>query len=331
VANQVRENGAEVSWLGTRRGIESRVVPASGIEIHWVDVEGLRGKGIASWLQAPFKLIYAIGQSIRAIRVVQPDCVLGMGGFASGPGGVAAWLMRKPLIVHEQNAVAGLTNTYLAKISSRVLSGFPNVKGLPKETTWVGNPVRSEIVKSHNDRSGSKINVLVLGGSQGARSLNLHLPKVFANQDVDFNIWHQTGRGNSTDVTAAYCSLDVEAKITEFIEEMAIAYEWADLLVCRAGAMTIAECCAAGKPAILVPFPHSAGDHQQINAEFLETVGGAIVVKNEELEQASMSNALGDLLKDKSKLAQMGDAAFTLHKANAVRNVATVCEEFLHA
>ena len=332
VANALRDKGTKVTWLGTRKGLEATIIPANNISIEWVSVEGLRGKGVVSWLTAPFKLLRAIWQSAAAIRKVKPDCVLGMGGFVSGPGGLAAYLMRKPMIVHEQNAVAGLTNKYLAKISTRVLSGFPQVIDLPATTQWVGNPVRSAIesVKKTKQEKDS-INILVIGGSQGAHSLNECLPKLFSQQDHEINVWHQSGKKRSDSVSLKYDTLDMPAKITEFIDDMAAAYEWADLLVCRAGAMTIAECCAAAKPALLIPYPFSAGDHQQKNAEVMLNVGAALIVSNEQLRMAQSLPELSELLRDKAKLQKMGEHAFSLHKPDALSNVVDVCEEYLHA
>ena len=332
VANALRNQGVKITWLGTHKGIEATVVPRNNIKMEWVSVNGLRGNGLLSWLMAPFKLLRAIWQSATAIRKVKPDCILGMGGFVSGPGGLAARLMRKPLVIHEQNAVAGLTNKYLSKIASRVLSGFPNVIDLPVSTQWIGNPVRSEILSvEKRQKTGEDINVLVIGGSQGANSLNIYLPQLFANQKVEINVWHQSGKKNAEGVISRYEKLNMQVKVTEFIDDMATAYEWADLLVCRAGAMTIAECCAAAKPALLIPYPFSAGDHQQKNAEAMHNAGGALIVSNEVLSTAESLSELTQLLSDKDKLYEMGQSAYGLTKPNALSDVIKVCEEYLHA
>jgi len=336
VATHLRDGGADVTWLGTKRGLEASVIPAHDIPIEWVSVEGLRGKSIASWLVAPFKLLRAMWQSAVAIRRVQPDCVLGMGGFVSGPGGLVARLMGRSLVVHEQNAVAGLTNKYLAKVANRVLSGFPNVEGLPAKTTWVGNPVRKVIVPTNSNNSQS-VNVLIVGGSQGANSFNHLLPDVFANlsrsetSSVEFAIWHQSGKGKSDEVTAAYQSASIDARVSEFIDDMAAAYAWADLLICRAGAMTIAECCAAAKPALLIPYPFSAGDHQEVNAQVLVTIGAGKMLLNHQIDTPEFLSTLACLLGDKSTLRAMGEKAYELHKPNALTDVASVCQEFLNA
>jgi len=331
VAKALRDAGAEITWLGTKRGLESSVIPANEIAIEWVSIEGLRGKSALSLLLAPFKLIGAMWQSAGAIRRVQPDCILGMGGFVSGPGGLVARLMGRPLIVHEQNAVAGLTNNVLAKLANRVLSGFPNVEGLPKTAKWVGNPVRETIRAEHTNTS-DKINVLIIGGSQGAHSFNVKLPAAFAELNNDsISIWHQSGSGRDSEVIDLYKIQGIDAKVSEFIDDMAVAYAWADLLICRAGAMTIAECCAAAKPALLVPYPFSAGDHQEKNALAMVNVGAGKMIANNQLDQAEFSQMLSSMLSDKMALRNMGQQAYTLHKPNALKDVAAVCQEYLNA
>ncbi len=330
VANALRDQSTEVTWLGTRRGLEASIVPANNFAIEWVSVEGLRGKGFVSWLLAPIKLIRALWQSAGAIRRTQPDCVLGMGGFVSGPGGLAARIMGKPLIVHEQNAVAGLTNRCLARIANRVLSGFPRVDGLPATSQWVGNPVRAAITPSAKSQQ-QEINILVVGGSQGARSLNLHLAEVFRQQSAPINIWHQCGRNQREAVNDTYAAAGVPVKVTEFIDDMAAAYQWADLLICRAGAMTVAECCASALPALFVPYPFSAGDHQRLNAQALVDEGAARVIANNDLDKPLMVSELADLLSDPARLQDMGKAAHRLHKPNAVRDMVVICKEYLDA
>lgn len=331
VANYLRESGVKITWLGTKKGLEATVVPANGIAIEWVAVEGLRGKSKLSLLLAPFKLVRAMWQSAMIIRKTQPDCILGMGGFVSGPGGLVARLLGKPLVVHEQNAVAGLTNKYLAKIANKVLTGFPDVKGLPSSAQWLGNPVRNSIVAVNSNQS-DKVNVLIIGGSQGAHSFNTKLPSVFSELDnSSVSIWHQSGQSRSADVKSVYSANGVPAKVSEFIDNMADAYAWADLLVCRAGAMTIAECCAAGKPALLVPYPFSAGNHQDFNAKTLVTVGAAQVFDNDQIESSDFKTALAALISDKSVLKKMGQQAFSLHKPKSIEGVAHICQEFLNA
>lgn len=331
VAKALREKNTQVTWLGTRRGLEATVVPANDIDIEWVSIEGLRGKGLLSWLLAPVKLVRAMWQSMAAIRRVQPDCILGMGGFVAGPGGLAARMLGKSLVVHEQNAVAGLTNYYLAKIASKVLTGFPNTEGLSKQAVWVGNPVREEIKPTTKRHKGKRINVLVIGGSQGAHSLNLHLAGVFAQQSRDIEIRHQAGRGRAADVRQSYQDHQLDVEVSEFIDDMASAYQWADLLICRAGAMTIAECCAAAKPALLIPYPFSAGDHQKKNAQAMVDAGAAVMIDNAHCNSAEMVSELADLLADQQRLESMGAAALSLHKPDALQNVVAACEVYLNA
>ena len=331
VANALREKNTDVTWLGTRRGLEARVVPANNIPIEWITVEGLRGKGIISWLLAPFTLLRAIWQSQSAIRKIQPDCILGMGGFVAGPGGLAARLLGKPLVIHEQNAAAGLTNKYLAKIASRVLTGFPHVEGLPAAAEWVGNPVRASIKATLKDDQSKPLNILVIGGSQGAHSFNQHLPAVFAQLSLPIKIWHQSGKHRALEVEGLYQSVAQKARVSEFIEDMAAAYDWADVLVCRAGAMTIAECCAAAKPALLIPFPFSAGDHQLKNAQAMVDAGAAIKLDNEQITGPEMIEALQSLLVDRTRLRQMGIKAQALHRPDSLLRVVAICEEYLNA
>lgn len=341
VAKSLSAKGTQITWLGTKRGLEASVIPANDIAIEWVSVEGLRGKGMFSLLLAPFKLLRAMWQSASAIHRTKPDCVLGMGGFVAGPGGLMARMMGKPLIVHEQNAVAGLTNKYLAKVATRVLTGFPKVADLPKSAVWLGNPVRAEIDQANRlDDSiekpiSSNINVLVIGGSQGAHSFNTKLPSVFsqlASSTTEFSVWHQTGKGRNQAVIDQYQKLELKnIKVTEFIDDMASAYQWADLLICRAGAMTISECCAAAKPALLIPFPFSAGNHQIINAKLMCDAGAGRMLLNEQIDSPEMLDTLQKLLSDKTQLNNMGELAYRLHKPNALADVTNVCQEYLNA
>ena len=331
VANALQQRDAHITWLGTRKGLEATVIPANNIDIEWISVEGLRGKGTLSWLVAPFRIVRAISQSIRVIRKVNPDCILGMGGFVSGPGGLATRLLGKPLVIHEQNAVAGLTNKYLAKIANKVLTGFPKTRGLSDQAKWVGNPVRDSIKPSLDQTLIDPINILVIGGSQGAHSLNKCLPTLFNQYKANINVWHQTGKNRSTEVVEQYQTLGLQANVSEFIDDMAAAYQWADLLVCRAGAMTIAECCAAAKPALLIPYPFSAGDHQLVNAQVMADVDAALIVSNQRLNNSASLPELDQLLSDKSHLIAMGKRAYKLHKPNALSDVVAACEEYMHA
>lgn len=339
VAQQLDKQGVRITWLGTQRGLEASVIPANNIDIEWLSIEGLRGKGMWQVLFAPFKLLRAMCQAFMIMRRIKPDCVLGMGGFVTGPGGLVAYLLGKPLIVHEQNAVAGLTNRYLAKLATQVLAGFPDVQGLPKRTRWVGNPVRQRIAQPHPAKTNKEKpsrHLLIIGGSQGAHSFNTLLPPILSElielgEIDDLTIWHQTGRQRHTAVSECYAQHNQTAKVTEFIDDMASAYAWADLLICRAGAMTIAECCAAGKPAVLIPYPFSAGDHQIANAQAMVTAGAAKMLLNEQIQLPLMRNTLIDLFANPTQLAEMGQRGLSLYKPRALSDVAQVCEAYLHA
>ena len=348
VANSLKERGVTVRWMGTRRGLESRVVPSSGIPIDWIAIEGLRGKSRLSLMLAPIKLVRAVWQSIQILRSHKPEVVLGMGGFVAGPGGLAAWLVRVPLVIHEQNAVAGLTNRYLAKLATRVLSGFPQPRDLPTNTQWVGNPVRAEFSqtqiktksKAKSTAADTPINVLVIGGSQGALSFNRKLPRVFAAceqklQELGLGtlrVRHQSGRDRADEVKDIYRDLPIiDARVDEFIEDVAGALSWADVLVCRAGAMTIAEICAVGCASVLVPYPFSAGDHQEINAEYLVNAGAATMIKDSEIDSPTMHTMLVDLFSNQTKRQSMADQAHSLHRPDALSVVSTICQEYIHA
>ena len=331
-ARVLSEQGVDVQWLGTRRGIESELVPASGIPIHYMKVEGLRGKGIKQLLLAPFKLVYALIQALRIVGQYKPDVVLGMGGFASGPGGLAAWLLGRPIVIHEQNAVAGTTNRILSKLSSNVLSAFPNAFGKKNQSRVVGNPVREDITALNppkerwNEREGPT-RVLVLGGSQGAVAINQWVPSFIKTLDKKDRplIWHQAGKRNIEDARNLYRSLDVEARVDPFIKDMAEAYAWADFVICRSGALTVSELMSAGVGAMLIPLPFAIDDHQTANGRFMEEGGGAIVVPQKDLNLAEVHSALTDLLTDRVKLLDMAESARKLALQNSAESVADVC------
>ena len=322
-ARVLKHRGFDVVWLGTERGIEARLVPAAGIPVEWLSVGGLRGKGIATLLAAPVRLGIAIAQAMRAIRKHQPRVVLGAGGFASGPGGIAAWLLRRPLVVHEQNAVAGLTNRVLARLATRVLEGFPGSFGRGIRAERVGNPVRPEIVaiappeRRYAGREG-RARLLVFGGSQGAARLNAVLPAALGELPADLrpDVLHQTGSHNFEETVQAYRTRGIDADVRPFIDDMASAYGWADLAVCRSGALTVAELAAAGLPAVLVPFPAAVDDHQTRNAEYALRAGAARLLPESELTPISLAATLRELL-------EQGRPAFE-RMAQAARGTAIV-------
>lgn len=338
VALELMQDGVKIVWLGTKKGIESRLVPEAGHEIHYLTIDGLVGTGLKRKLLAPFTLIRAIFQALRVIIKVKPQCVLGMGGFASGPGGLAAKLLRKPLVIHEQNAFAGLTNRKLSIFADSILTGFRVCEDLPETRIWVGNPVRKEIAAEPRLRAPSEkqeINILILGGSQGALSINQKLPACLGSvaESAKLRIWHQSGMGKATLVNNMYRHLNgfVSVLVEEFIKDINVAYAWADLVICRAGAMTIAELMAASKPSILVPYPHAAGDHQSKNARFMVNANAALMVADELLGKQEVVQKLKSLLNKPEKLFQMANNAAHLHRPNAARQVADFCLEHMNA
>ncbi len=332
-ARVLRRRGYDIVWLGTQRGIEARLVPAEGIPVEWLSVSGLRGKGLATLLAAPFRLATALVQAIRAVRRHRPNVVLGAGGFASGPGGVAAWLLRRPLVVHEQNAVAGLTNRLLARLADRVLEGFPGSFGRGARAERVGNPVRPEIAavaapaRRYAGRQG-RARLLVFGGSQGAARLNAVLPAALAELAPDLrpDVLHQTGARGLEETVAAYRSRGIEADVRAFIDDMAGAYGWADLAVCRSGALTVAELAAAGVPAVLVPFPSAVDDHQTRNAEYAVKAGAAILLPESTLTPMSLAAVLRELLTaGRPRLLAMAEAARSIAITDADERLADAC------
>jgi UDP-N-acetylglucosamine--N-acetylmuramyl-(pentapeptide) pyrophosphoryl-undecaprenol N-acetylglucosamine transferase len=331
VADCLRAQGVPVVWLGAAGGMETKVVPAHRIELHTVAVGGLRGKGLKTRLLAPLMLLRALFASLAVLRKVKPRSVLSMGGYVAGPGGVAAWLLRRPLLVHEQNRVAGFTNRRLARFAKRVLAGFADA--LP-QAEWVGNPVRAAIAALPGPaqrmaaRTG-KPRLLVLGGSLGARALNLAVPQALAQLTPEQrpDVLHQSGNRGFDEARGAYAKAGVEARVVPFIDDMAASYGWADLAVCRAGALTLAELTAAGLGAVLVPFPHAVDDHQTRNAEVLVAAGAATVIQERDLDVQNLAQRLESLLGNRMQLLAMAEAARTLAKPDAADVIAAACME----
>ncbi|MEP7184912.1 MAG: undecaprenyldiphospho-muramoylpentapeptide beta-N-acetylglucosaminyltransferase [Rhodanobacter sp.] len=331
VAECLRAQGVPVVWLGAVGGMETRVVPAQRIDLYAVAIGGLRGKGFTTRLMAPWMLLRALIASLRLIRKLKPRSVLSMGGYVAGPGGLAAWLLRRPLLVHEQNRVAGFTNRKLAGLAKRVMAGFADT--LPG-AKWVGNPVRDVITmlppptQRMAGRQG-KPRLLVLGGSLGARTLNVSVPQALAQLTTAQRpeVLHQCGARGLDEAREAYMKAGVEADVVAFIDDIAASYGWADLAVCRAGALTLAELTAAGLGAVLVPFPHAVDDHQTRNAEALVAVGAAVVMQESELDVQILGQRLESLLGDRGKLLTMAEAARTLAKPDAAAVIATACIE----
>ncbi len=332
LARGLQAESWEVHWLGSPRGIENRLVPAADLPLHRISVAGLRGNGLAGWLKAPFNLTRAVWQAARIIRRLDPALVVGLGGFASGPGGLAAWLLRRPLVIHEQNAVAGMTNRALARLARRVYAAFPQAFGSRGEV--VGNPVREDIsALGESPRKASemrerRLRLLVVGGSLGALPLNQRLPEALAAlpETCRPQVRHQAGRDKETATREAYAAQGVEAEVSAFIEDMAAAYDWADLVVCRAGALTVAEVAAAAKPALFVPLPHAVDDHQTANARALVAAGAAQLMPQQDMTAAALAESLATLL-DPDTLATMARQARRCAHLDAVERLVAGCME----
>jgi len=329
VADYLHARGWRVVWMGNPEGMEAKLVPARGYEMAWVRFAALRGKGLLRKLLLPLNLLRAFGQALGALSRVKPNVVLGMGGYVTFPGGMMAALSGRPLVVHEQNSVAGLANRVLAGVADRILSGFP---GVLRQGEWAGNPVRAEIAalplpaQRYAGRNGP-LDVLVVGGSLGARALNEAMPRALALLQLAERprVTHQSGAKQIDDLRAAYAAAGVEAQLLPFIDDMAARYAAADLVVCRAGALTIAELAAAGVASVLVPFPQAVDDHQTGNARFLSEAGAAILLPQRELTPEKLAALLRELTRE--KLAAMAEKARALAKPEATRAVAEVCME----
>ncbi|MEZ9629009.1 undecaprenyldiphospho-muramoylpentapeptide beta-N-acetylglucosaminyltransferase [Vibrio breoganii] len=322
VAKYLQQQGWEIRWLGTADRMEADLVPKHGIEIDFIKVKGLRGQGLGKLIKAPFQIINAIGQAKAHIKRYKPDVVLGMGGYVSGPGGIAARQSGIPLVLHEQNAVAGLTNGWLAKVASKVFQAFP---GAFPNAEVVGNPVRTDVValESPQTRLESRegdIRILVMGGSQGARILNHTLPETIAELGSGYTVWHQVGKDNFEDVESRYQQAGVQqAKVTEFIDDVAAAYEWADLIVCRSGALTVSEVSAAGLAAIFIPYPHK--DRQQaLNGDYLVDADAAKMIEQQNLSAAKLTQTIQGL--DRASLLEMAIKSRQAAKLDADKVVA---------
>lgn len=334
VADRLRARGVEVIWMGTHYGLEAALVPKAGYPIEWISIGGLRGKGIANGLIAPFKLLIALSQALLAFRRRQPTAVLGLGGFASGPGGVGAWLQRRPLLIHEQNAIAGTTNRLLARLACRVMEGFPGAFSNAIVAEYTGNPVREAIEtlpepQIRFQRRSGRLRLLVLGGSQGAHVFNKTLPQALAllTSGVCPEVWHQGGARQWEGAVAAYQAAGVTAHLAPFIDDMAEAYGWADLVLCRAGALTVSELMAVGIGSLLVPFPFAIDDHQRANARSLVEAGAARLLPENEFTPQRLAAELEHLGTDRCALLAMARVARRLHRAGAAQRIAEYCWE----
>jgi UDP-N-acetylglucosamine--N-acetylmuramyl-(pentapeptide) pyrophosphoryl-undecaprenol N-acetylglucosamine transferase len=329
VAEALRARGWQIAWMGNEDRMEGRIVPQYGYELAWIRFGALRGKGLLAKLTLPLNLLRGFWQAMQAIRRVKPDVVIGMGGYVSFPGGVMARLLGHPVVVHEQNSVAGLANRVLASIASRVVCGFPDVI---RRGVWLGNPVRADIAALPEPslrfagRSGP-LKLLVVGGSLGAQALNEVLPKVLAMLPAELRpqVTHQSGAKQIDALKTAYAAAGVDGEFLPFIDNMAQRYAEADLVICRSGALTIAELAAAGVASVLVPFPHAVDDHQTGNARFLSERGAALLIQQTELEPTKLAEWLRTL--NRKQLLGMAEAARALARPQAAEEVAEVCVE----
>jgi len=334
VARALQRESQEVVWLGTQRGLESRVVPEAGIDIEWISVKGLRRKGVLALMIAPIQMTWALLQALAVILRRRPAAVLGMGGFVSGPGGVAAWLMRRPLVIHEQNAAAGLTNRLLARLARVVLQAFPGSFNSSADVETVGNPVREDIAAvpepgaRYPGREGP-LRLLVLGGSQGALALNRTVPAALSllPEEIRPVVRHQCGERTIETARNAYDSSGIDVELTPFIDDMALAYAWADLVVCRAGALTVAELSAVGLPALFVPYPSAVDDHQTANARPMVEADAAAIIQESELSDQSLSELLRAWLCERSVLQSRAAKARALSTPESVNRITNICLE----
>jgi UDP-N-acetylglucosamine--N-acetylmuramyl-(pentapeptide) pyrophosphoryl-undecaprenol N-acetylglucosamine transferase len=335
VAHYLRERGHEVSWLGTRRGMEAELVPAHGFEIDYISIAGLRGNGLLGWLAAPLRVSRALVQALGVMRRRRPQAVLGMGGFVTGPGGVAAKLSGRPLLIHEQNAIAGLTNRLLSRIANQVLEAFPNTFAGVK-VAQTGNPVRTDIaaLAAPEQRLATHqgpLRLLVVGGSLGALALNEMVPQALAliPEQQRPAVRHQSGKRHLEVTQGAYAQAGVDGEVMPFIDDMAAHYEWADLVICRAGALTVSELALAGVASILVPFPYAVDDHQSANGGYLVAEGAAQLVQQRDLTPATLAQMLtafcSDVNEGRKQLVAMAQNARRLARPGATAEVAAAC------
>lgn len=335
IADYLHKKNVPLLWLGSKKGLENKLVPAAGYRLLTMSISGVRGKGGLTIMLAPFRILFAILQAIYMMISHRPVAVLGMGGFASGPGGVAAWLMRIPLLIHEQNAIAGMTNRWLSRLATRVFEAFPGSLPADRSASHVGNPVRDSIIelnKGKEKEDGPRI--LIVGGSLGAVKLNQVVPVAISqlskNVQKTVKIWHQTGSKDFDQTLERYETLDIEAKVEPFLDEIEKAYAWANMVICRAGALTVSELAVAGLPAILVPYPYAVDDHQTANGRYLADVGAAVLIKDHELEPQSLAEILESWINTPGLIGKMARKARTMALTNATEQVAEACYELAY-
>lgn len=333
IARYLKSQGIRVSWLGTPKGMEVKWVSAEAFPFYAVDVSGLRGKRVLSWLKAPFKLFRAFLQSGRIFLKEKPDVVLAMGGFVCGPGGLAARFLRIPLVIHEQNSIAGLTNRLLSKAPSRIsplkiLEAFPNSFSQKTQAVLTGNPVREDLLQIAPPeqrllRREGALKLLILGGSRGSQAINQTVPHAMTLMPLDqkLEIYHQTGQIHFEETKQLYNKHQIEANIVDFINDMPSAYQWADLVLCRSGALTLAELCCVGIGSILVPFPYAVDDHQTSNAKYLSRANAAILLQQQDLNAEELARQLMYFSKNRHYLMDMAKNAYSLRIEDATQKV----------
>lgn len=339
IATALRERNWDVSWVGTSRGLEARVVPDNGIRLHTLKTLGLRGKGLWSTIKGVLSLVLSCLQALCLLITNRPSVVIGFGGYAAGPAGIVAWLLGVPVVIHEQNAVAGTTNRLLSRVAKRVLAGFEGAFASRPSVLVTGNPVRSALAvlpsKAYADAVFSNVKPLklaILGGSQGALALNKGVPMALSTLSGDalrcIAVRHQCGL-NHRDVTeSAWSALSLaDIEITPFVDDMAELYQWADIAICRAGALTVCELAATGTPSVLVPLPNAIDNHQLKNAEALRDAGGAVIIEQSNLDSGALETFLNETLSQSQRLADMSSAAKRWSKPDATERVVAVIEE----
>ena len=335
VAGVLRQRGVQIDWLGTRQGMEQQLV--QHYPLHTIPFSGLRGSGLWGWLQAPWRFLWAFIVAFCLLQRLRPALVLGMGGFASAPGGIAAKLLGIPLAIHEQNALAGTVNRLLAPLANHVMHAFPGTFPPSARVRHTGNPIREAITQLRSETGAAQAphsppHLLILGGSQGAASLNRLLPEALAQiKSMRPLVHHQTGAAHLETARAHYRQHGVQAKLWHFSKDIAQQYQWADLILCRAGAMTISELSAVGIASILIPFPHAVDDHQTANARYLSTQGAAVLLQENTLNAQTLAKVIATLCASRSRLLTMGQRAHSLYQAHAAKRIAAQCQEYLHA
>lgn len=349
VAQALQKEGWKIHWLGTAARMEAQLVPKAGYDISFIDVAGVRGNGVLRLMAAPFHILKAIWQAMSVIRKFKPNVVLGMGGFAAGPGGIAAWLLNVPVVIHEQNAVPGVTNKILSRVAKRLLVGFQQSFSGNAKAKWVGNPVRKEFSEvgelqsvvpckeGHEEDQGneSTLHILVVGGSLGAQCLNQYVPDTLKALQTEqllkgVVVHHQCGKGNQEQVSTHYRESVADAcewQVMDFIDDMVSAYQWANIIICRAGALTVSEVAAAGRCAIFVPLPHAVDDHQTLNARSLVDHQAGLLLPQSELQAGKLIEMLKDLISMPEQVVELAKKAKSLAKTDATEQVARVCVE----